>query len=155
MRLLSRCAVGMSLLLVALPLFAAGPGMRPQQFKVTPNIHFLKLPAGVYFGECVGVAVDSKGNIYVANRGKHPLMEFHPDGTIVGVASCPCAAALPPPVSADQSGPAVLFPRQPALTVEAGAAGAAPASTPLKPTPPPRPHHNFLVRFVRWLIGKP
>ncbi len=27
--------------------------------------------------------MDSKGNIYVANRGKHPLMEFHPDGSFM------------------------------------------------------------------------
>lgn len=45
-----------------------------------PDANFLKLPDGVYFGACVGVSVDSKGNIYVANRGKHPRMEFRPDG---------------------------------------------------------------------------
>lgn len=50
---------------------------------VKPDIHFFQLPMGVYFGECVGVALDSQGNIYVANRGKHPLMEFRPDGTFL------------------------------------------------------------------------
>ena len=44
---------------------------------------FVKLPDKIYFGEVVGVALDSKGNIYVANRGLHPLIELNPDGTFM------------------------------------------------------------------------
>jgi len=65
-------------LFFVVPLFAQQP--KPTELQVRADAAFLKLPDGVYFGECVGVALDSKGNIYVANRGKHPLMEFHPDG---------------------------------------------------------------------------
>ncbi len=71
----------LALLLAAAPLFAQQAKPPELQFHSVPD--FLKLPDGVYFGECVGVALDSKGNIYVANRGKHPLMEFHPDGTFM------------------------------------------------------------------------
>ena len=56
---------------------------RPPQLPAQFDINYFQLPAGVYFGECVGVAVDSQGNLYVANRGKHPLIEFHPDGTFL------------------------------------------------------------------------
>jgi DNA-binding beta-propeller fold protein YncE len=73
-------------------LFAAGflssiPSLAQEkkavEFKVQPDLTYFKLPEGVYFGECVSVSMDSKGNIYVANRGKHPLMEFHPDGSFM------------------------------------------------------------------------
>ncbi len=56
---------------------------KPPELHPKADINFFKLPDGVFFGECVGVALDSHGNIYVANRGKHPLMEFHPDGTFM------------------------------------------------------------------------
>lgn len=74
-----------ALLAVALPLEAqagAAPAAAPE-LHAEFDINYFKLPAGVYFGECVGVAVDSQGDIYVANRGKHPLMEFHPDGSFM------------------------------------------------------------------------
>ena len=67
--------------LFALPLFAQQA--RPPELQVHADASFFKLPSDVYFGEGVGVALDSKGNIYVANRGKHPLMEFHPDGSFM------------------------------------------------------------------------
>jgi DNA-binding beta-propeller fold protein YncE len=35
-----------------------------------------KLPRGLNFGPCSGVAVNSKGNIFVFNRSAHALMEF-------------------------------------------------------------------------------
>ena len=41
---------------------------------------FFQLPAGEHFVEVAGVAVNSKGHIYVFHRGKHPLMEFDPNG---------------------------------------------------------------------------
>ena len=36
------------------------------------------LPAGMTFGSTSGVAINSKGNIFVLHRGPHPLMEFDP-----------------------------------------------------------------------------
>jgi DNA-binding beta-propeller fold protein YncE len=59
-------------------LFAQEAKSPDLQYKT--DVSFFKLPEGVYFGECVGVNLDSKGNIYVINRGVHPIMEFHPDG---------------------------------------------------------------------------
>jgi streptogramin lyase len=55
----------------------------PQQlsYKVVPD--FLKLPDNLYMAEVVGVATDSKGQIYVLNRGKQPILQFNPDGTFV------------------------------------------------------------------------
>jgi DNA-binding beta-propeller fold protein YncE len=41
---------------------------------------FFQLPESEHFVEVAGVAVNSKGHIYVFHRGKHPLMEFDPSG---------------------------------------------------------------------------
>src|SRR6059058_3520534 len=41
---------------------------------------FFQLPPGEHFVEVAGVAVNSKGHIYVFHRGKHPLMEFDSSG---------------------------------------------------------------------------
>jgi hypothetical protein len=38
------------------------------------------LPAGMTFGSTSGVAINSKGNIFVLNRGLKPLIEFDPNG---------------------------------------------------------------------------
>ncbi len=44
--------------------------------------HF-KLPQGMNLGSVSGVAVDSRGHIYLLHRGPGPLIEFDPDGTFV------------------------------------------------------------------------
>jgi hypothetical protein len=77
-----KCLLSFALLLAALPLAAQEAREPPQiPFRVAEN--FLKLPDGVYMAEVVGVSVDSKGRIVVANRGKLPLMEFNPDGSYI------------------------------------------------------------------------
>jgi len=54
-----------------------------------PTLHydaiadFFQLPAGQNFVEPAGVAVNSKGHIYVFHRGKQPLMEFDPSGKFI------------------------------------------------------------------------
>ena len=58
-------------------------------FDSVPN--FLKLPPNIYLGETAGVAVNSKGHIFVFTRGNTTgpaygasaaqLLEFGPDGT--------------------------------------------------------------------------
>jgi DNA-binding beta-propeller fold protein YncE len=74
------------LLLAATPLFAQQtPEIR---FQSVPN--FLKLPPDLYLGEATGVAVNSKGHIFVFSRGNTAgpaysaaaaqLLEFAPDG---------------------------------------------------------------------------
>jgi DNA-binding beta-propeller fold protein YncE len=48
-------------------------------FDSVPNL--LKLPPDLYLGEASGVAVNSKGHIFVYSRGGHTqLLEFDPDG---------------------------------------------------------------------------
>ena len=42
-----------------------------------------KLPDGMTFLECPGVAVDSKDNIYVLTRGEHPIIVFDRQGTFL------------------------------------------------------------------------
>ncbi len=41
------------------------------------------LPAGANFGGTSGVAIDSRGHIYVLHRGPMPLMEFDADGDFI------------------------------------------------------------------------
>ena len=47
-------------------------------YQPVPDI--FKLPPGMNFGPCSSVAVASKGNILVFNRGAHSLMEFNGKG---------------------------------------------------------------------------
>jgi len=78
------------LLLFAGPVFAQGGGT-PAKAKATaaeipfdsvPN--FFKLPAGLYMGEGVGVATNSKGHIFVYTRsGETRLFEFDQTGAFV------------------------------------------------------------------------
>ncbi len=44
---------------------------------------FFKLPDNIWPSEAVGVALNSKGHIFLLNRGNHPLLEFMPDGSFV------------------------------------------------------------------------
>jgi len=43
-------------------------------YRPVPDV--FKLPPGMNFGPCSGVAVNSKGNLFVFNRSAHALMEF-------------------------------------------------------------------------------
>ena len=43
-------------------------------YRPVPDV--FKLPPGMNFGPCSGVAVNSKGNVFVFNRSAHALMEF-------------------------------------------------------------------------------
>jgi DNA-binding beta-propeller fold protein YncE len=74
------------LFFVAAPLFAQQPP--EMRYHSIPN--FLKLPPDIYLGEASGVAVNSKGHIFVFSRGNSTgpaygasaaqLLEFAPDG---------------------------------------------------------------------------
>src|SRR6266545_4595175 len=79
-------------ILIALTLvssFLAAQQVPEIPFESVPN--FFKLPADLYFGEVAGVAVNSKGHIFVFSRGNSTgpaygasaaqLLEFGPDGT--------------------------------------------------------------------------
>jgi len=64
-----------------LPGFACAQLQEPLpklNYDVIPD--FFQLPPGEHLVEPAGVAVNSKGHIYVFHRGKHPLMEFDSSG---------------------------------------------------------------------------
>jgi hypothetical protein len=90
--------VGMKRFALALVIFVAAPlALVAQQaapqipFDSVPNL--LKLPKDLYLGEASGVAVNSKGHIFVFSRGNSTgpayaasaaqLLEFGPDGTFI------------------------------------------------------------------------
>jgi DNA-binding beta-propeller fold protein YncE len=70
------------LLLAALPAIPAelksGP---PLPYKVVKD--WPQLPAGWNFGECSGVAVDRNDNVWVFNRGPHPVVQFDKHGKML------------------------------------------------------------------------
>jgi DNA-binding beta-propeller fold protein YncE len=69
----------------AIVLFSTGAllGQQAPSMPMTSVPEFLKLPANIQMGEAAGVAVNSKGHVFVLNRGQHPLMEFDPNGKFI------------------------------------------------------------------------
>ena len=75
---------------VPIPLLAQQP---VPEIKVSAQTDFFKLPPDVYFGEAAGVAVNSKGHVFVFSRGNTTgpaygaaaaqLLEFDADGNYV------------------------------------------------------------------------
>lgn len=63
---------------VAGPRAADAPELNYELVKDWPQ-----LPEGWNFGPTTGVGVDSKNNVYVYNRGPHPIMCFAADGTFL------------------------------------------------------------------------
>jgi sugar lactone lactonase YvrE len=53
----------------------------PLGYEPVPDI--FNLPQALNFGPCSGVAVNSKGHIFVFNRAAHALMEFEGDGSYI------------------------------------------------------------------------
>src|SRR6266481_2944276 len=76
-------------LFVAVPVFA----QQPPEIRYVADPNFLKLPPDTHLGEAVGVAVNSKGHIFVFSRGNSTgpaygasaaqLLQFLPDGRFV------------------------------------------------------------------------
>src|SRR5579863_5725228 len=60
---------------------AAAQAAPPLAFHVVDN--FLKLPEHINMAEVVGTALDSKGHVFVLNRGHTPILEFNPDGSFM------------------------------------------------------------------------
>src|SRR5437868_393904 len=85
-----RCSI-LILFLVAVSLFAQQSPVPEIRYRSVPD--FLKLPPDLYFGEVAGVAVNSKGHIFVFSRGNTTgpaygasaaqLLEFSADGKFV------------------------------------------------------------------------
>ena len=71
------------LLLAAVSLSAQETRPRAPQIPFHVVEDFFKIPDNIYFAEAVGVALNSKGHIFIANRGNHPLLEFDADGRFI------------------------------------------------------------------------
>jgi DNA-binding beta-propeller fold protein YncE len=79
----------------ALSFFIATPllAQQPKEIRYTSVPDFLKLPPDMHLGEAVGVAVNSKGHIFVFSRGNTTgpaygasaaqLLQFGPDGRFI------------------------------------------------------------------------
>ncbi len=74
-------ARGFALGLFALAAFPVAAQLPELPYKPAPG--FFQLPPGANFGEVPGVAVNSKGHIFVFHRGAQPLMEFDPSGKFI------------------------------------------------------------------------
>src|SRR5689334_2298059 len=88
----------MKRILIPCLMLIAGPAVAQQnvpQIPFTSVPDFLKLPPGMNFGEVPGVAVNSKGHIFVFTRSNSSngpayaptaaqLLEFGPDGSLIG-----------------------------------------------------------------------
>lgn len=66
---------------IPFPAFGQSSELPSLNYKPVPN--FFKLPPTVHFGEVSGIAVNSKGYIFVFNRSQHALLEFNPDGNFI------------------------------------------------------------------------
>jgi DNA-binding beta-propeller fold protein YncE len=69
------------LIAFTLPILAELKSGPPLDFTVVPD--WAQLPKGWNFGECAGVTVDKNDNIWVFNRGAHPVMVFDKSGKIL------------------------------------------------------------------------
>jgi DNA-binding beta-propeller fold protein YncE len=78
----------LGLLLIALPVCAQDMPKSMETSKAPElTFHvvqdFLKIPSDMIMAEAVGVAINSKGHIFILNRGNHPLLEFTTEGDFV------------------------------------------------------------------------
>ncbi|HEV2008045.1 MAG TPA: hypothetical protein VGQ88_04905 [Burkholderiales bacterium] len=70
------------ILLVAAGRAVAQPASTPA-LDYTPVAESFKLPLGANFGAVSGVAINSKGHIFVLSRGPQPVMEFDANGNYI------------------------------------------------------------------------
>ena len=70
-----------ALWLIVIPAFAQSTKLPDLGYKLVSD--FFALPAGANFGEVSGIALNSKGHIFVFNRGAKPLMEFDGNGKFI------------------------------------------------------------------------
>src|SRR5262249_10145389 len=52
-------------------------------FGYDADASWAKLPPGIRWPEVAGVASDSRDNVFVFNRGPHPVLVFAPDGAFL------------------------------------------------------------------------
>src|SRR5215831_12308595 len=88
--LMIRAAIAFTSLLASAAAFAQRPSnpalLIPQS---APELDYMAvadpitLPAGTTMGPPASVAFDSKGHLWILNRGTQPVMEFEPNGKFV------------------------------------------------------------------------
>src|SRR5579871_6446993 len=89
-----RAAMRIVIMVLAIAASGAGAqGQEPPEIRYRANAEFLKMPANLYLGEVAGVAVNSKGHVFVFSRGNTTgpaygaaaaqLLEFDADGKFV------------------------------------------------------------------------
>lgn len=69
--------------LAIVPLVAQDTRPAPPSIPFRVVEDFFQVPQTIWLAEAVGVALNAKGNIFLLNRGNHPLLEFTPDGRFV------------------------------------------------------------------------
>ncbi len=77
-KILFACLLAFSFLFLFNSQLKSGPPLPHQLVK-----DWAKLPKGWNFGECSGVATDKQDNIWVFNRGNHPIIQFGRDGNFL------------------------------------------------------------------------
>jgi YVTN family beta-propeller protein len=65
----------------ATSLYGQQDSVPTMSYRLVPG--FFKFPSNIHLGEAASVALDSKGNIFIANRGTHPLVEFDSEGNFL------------------------------------------------------------------------
>jgi DNA-binding beta-propeller fold protein YncE len=81
-------SVWLALLFAVVPVWAQDMPEAPKAAKA-PELSFrvvddfFKIPTDMIMAEAVGVAINSKGHIFILNRGNHPLLEFTNEGDFV------------------------------------------------------------------------
>jgi DNA-binding beta-propeller fold protein YncE len=74
-------SIAFLLLFLSIPLLGQQPSVPEIPYQSVPD--FFKLPPRMYMGEASGVALNSRGHIFIYNRGEHPLMEFDNNGNFL------------------------------------------------------------------------
>jgi DNA-binding beta-propeller fold protein YncE len=82
-KLLLKCVVILVFTTLSVRIADAQDNIKIPVLSYHPVEGFFHLPPGVNFGEVTGVALNQKGNIFVFNRGLHPIIEFTTDGEYV------------------------------------------------------------------------
>lgn len=72
----ARRTIGIAPLLLGatLTLVLGAPALRAADIEFQPRIDFLQLPQGYELGRCSAVAPNSRGEIFLLHRGKHPVI---------------------------------------------------------------------------------
>ena len=62
---------------------ATGPVVGQGRYRYRADAAWARVPPGHAWSDVVGVAIDSRGRVYVFNRGAHPMMVFSADGAFL------------------------------------------------------------------------